>query len=99
MSRWEPHLDFWEPHLELMRLLDGLANEITATTDEEVRGVYDEDWCTRAAAREVRELIGAVSGAPEIDADVDPTGARIEVESSTHRGNIAEPGRTCHRQH
>jgi hypothetical protein len=89
----------WEPHLELMRLLDALANEITATTDDEVRQVYDEDSCTRAAAREVRELIGSVSGDPGIDTDVDPTEARIELESSTHRGNVAEPGRTCHRQH
>jgi hypothetical protein len=99
MSRWKPHLDFWKPHLELMRLLDALANEIAATTDDEVRRVYDEDSWTKAAAREVRELIGTVSGDPGIDADVDPTEARIELESSTHHGNIAEPGRTCHRQH
>jgi hypothetical protein len=89
----------WEPHLELMRLLDALANEIAATTDDEVHRVYEEDWCSRTAAREVRELIGAVSGDSGIDADVDPTEARVELESSTHQGNIAEPGRTCHRQH
>jgi hypothetical protein len=75
MSRFEPHLDFWEPHLELMRLLDALADEIAATTDGEVRRVCDESSSTTAAAREVRELIGAVSGDPGIDADVDQTEA------------------------
>lgn len=95
MSRWEPHLD-------LIRLLEALANEIVATTDDEVHRVCDEGWCTAATAKEVRDLIGAVCGDPgdpDIDPGAAPTGERIELESSAHHGIVAEPGRTCHRQH
>jgi hypothetical protein len=96
MSRWEPHLD-------LMRLLDALANEIAATTDYEVRRMCDEGWCTAATAKEVRELISAVSGDPSesgIDADIDLHEGLIEVESPGHHGSVAEPGgRPCHRPH
>jgi hypothetical protein len=92
MSRWEPHLD-------LMRLLDALANEISSTTDNEVHRACGEGSCMAAAAKEVRELIGAVSGDPGIDADVDPKEGRLELKNSAHHGNFAEPGRTCHRPH
>jgi hypothetical protein len=96
MSRWEPHLD-------LMRLLEALANEIAAATDDEVhRACTGEGRCMAAIAREVRELIGAASGAPGapgIYADVDPQDERIDLERSAHPANAAEPGRTCHRPH
>jgi hypothetical protein len=91
----------WQPQLDLMRLVEALAGEIVGATDYEVQRACDEGWCTAAAAQEVRELIHAVSdpGASGIDADVDPLDERADLERSTHHGNAAKPGRTCHRPH
>jgi hypothetical protein len=56
MSRWMPHVD-------LTRLLEALGNEIVATTQQEVsQACVEEGSSMRSVAREVRELIGAVSG-------------------------------------
>jgi hypothetical protein len=85
-----------------MRLLEALANEIAATTDDEVRRACGEVRCTAATVQEVRELIGTVSGDPGasgVDADVDPQDERIDLERSAHPDNAAEPGRTYHRPH
>ncbi len=91
MSRWEPHVD-------LMRLLDALATEIAATTEQDVHCACAESgWSMAGAAKDARDVIAALDGdaaEPDIDmatADVreligamssDPDAPDIDMEPS-----------------
>ena len=75
MSRWEPHID-------LTRLLEALANEIVATTAQEVRQTCTEGrWSAGRSVKEMWELIDAVNGEPgEPEIDGGSSMARIAEE-------------------
>ena len=73
----------WEPHIDLARLLEALGQEVAAATEQEVRQVCVEDGGSiRTAAREVRELIGALISDPG-DPDAGPLPAEA-VKSREH---------------
>jgi hypothetical protein len=75
----------WEPHVDLARLLDALGEEIVATTEQEVRQACDEDCRSiRAAANELRRLIGGAIGDPD---------SGLAVAEATRRHEF------LHRQH
>jgi len=64
----------WRPHIDLARLLDALAAELMAASDDDVRRAAGHRG-TAAAADEVRQVIDALLGDPgEPDAarDLDP---------------------------
>jgi len=54
----------WRPHIDLARLLDALAAELTAASDDDVRRAGGQRGIA-AAADEVRQVIGAVLGDPD----------------------------------
>jgi hypothetical protein len=67
----------WDPHIDLARLVDALSEEIVAATDEEVRQTCGQAGRSiTGAAREVRNLIAALSGEPD---EVGPTLALAEA--------------------
>jgi hypothetical protein len=98
MSRWEPHID-------LMRLLEALSTELAVTTETEVlQAGVEARWPLAEAAREVRELIGALNGDPgeaEVLQSIDRTEGGVERENLRHHRSVTERGnRTCcSRQH
>jgi hypothetical protein len=52
----------WDPQVDLSRLLDALAREILAASDDDVRGLTLAASVVRASADEVRRVIDAVLG-------------------------------------
>jgi len=74
----------WDPHRDLARLLEALGRELVCSGETEVRDAcwHDGD-SVMTAARDVRELVGAVVaelGAPAADL------RRFEpVEGAAHR--------------
>jgi hypothetical protein len=99
MSRWDPHID-------LMRLLEALANEIVSTTEQEVREACAWDrWSIAMTAKlrckEVRELIDAVTGEPEVDIEKGDAelGTSRHLQSVAGRGSRTGHKQPCHKQH
>jgi hypothetical protein len=97
----------WDPHIDLVQLLKALGDEIAATTEGDVvQACAEARQSVTEAAKEVRELISAVSGDP-VGADTDPFDPKIalkeshiDLEGSRPHGIIAERGSRTHcRQH
>jgi hypothetical protein len=58
-------MTMWRPQTDLERLLDALAAELMAASDDDVRrAVGHRDIAATAAADEVRQVIDAVLGDP-----------------------------------
>jgi hypothetical protein len=73
----------WQPHVDLARLLEGLAEEIVAATEPEIlQACADGGHSVRAAARETRTIIGAVTG------DLDDPHGRIALVEPTVRDDF-----------
>ncbi|HEY1543835.1 MAG TPA: hypothetical protein VGG01_15600 [Xanthobacteraceae bacterium] len=64
----------WDPQIDLSRLLDALAREILAASDDDVRRLMFAASVVRASADEVRRVIEAVldDGAEAGDRDARP---------------------------
>jgi len=61
----------WDPQIELARLLEALAQEIVAASDDDVRGGNLAKSVIRASADEVRRVIDGVLGDAAESGDVD----------------------------
>jgi hypothetical protein len=61
----------WRPHIDLARLLDALAAELMAASNDDVRRAGGARGIA-AAADEVRQVIDAVLGDPDGTGGVDP---------------------------
>jgi len=80
MTRWDPQIDF-------ARLLDALAQEILAASDDDVRQLTLADSVVRASADEVRRVIEAVleDGAEVGDVDASlPCAAFLREQGVRH---------------
>jgi hypothetical protein len=101
MSKWDLQSDLMR--LELLRLLEALSDEITASTDRDiVLACVEARWPLAEAAKEVRDLLGVVTGGPGkacIDPFAEPADGGLELEGSQpHRSAAETGGRTCQRQ-
>ncbi len=68
----------WDPQIDLARLLEALAREILATSDDDVRrGSLAAESVIRASADEVRRLIDAALDDGAETGDVDTSLPRI----------------------
>jgi hypothetical protein len=77
----------WNPHNDLARLLEALSQEIMAASENEVGRACSEDVrSAKAAAREVRGLVGAEMGdnGGKIEASLPP--AEIVKSRETSAG-------------
>jgi hypothetical protein len=62
----EPVVKRWQPHIDLHRLCEAAQEEILAASDEEVRQASLACGVSVArTAREVRNMIAAVTGEPD----------------------------------
>jgi len=78
----------WHPDIDLARLLEALADEVVATTEQEVHEAYAWDGhAVRATAKEVSRMIFG----DRIDLD-DPDENIIVVEPTMNRDS-------AHKQH
>jgi hypothetical protein len=66
----------WDPHRDLARLLEALGRELIASGEPEVRAAcFDDGDSVHTAARDARELVGALIDDPDEPAsDVRPLG-------------------------
>jgi hypothetical protein len=56
----------WDPHRDLARLLEALGRELVESGPPEVRAAcLDDGDSIHTAARDVRELVGALIGDPD----------------------------------
>ena len=73
----------WQPHIDLARLLEALGEEIVAATEREIHQACAEGGhSVRAAARETRRIIGAVTR------DLDDPHGRIALVEPTLRDDF-----------
>jgi hypothetical protein len=78
----------WHPRLDLARLLDALAEEILAATDEEVRAAAAQGRKIASAAREVRLLVRTACA--DVDEDLDRNLNNKRQEDDLNE--VLEPG-------
>jgi hypothetical protein len=78
----------WDPQIDLARLLEALAHEILAASDDDVRHGTLAESVIRASADEVRRVIDAVLGdgaeAGDVDAGLPRTAGAGELRVRQH---------------